>query len=77
MKEFYPYQVKITYPELDENGVRSNELHIWMIENFGLPGGRYMFNPEIRFLTYSFREEKDAIFFTLRWGSRIYKKETA
>jgi len=77
MKEFYPYQVKVTYPGLAADGTQCNELHIWMIENFGLPGGRYMYHPEIRFLSYSFREEKDAVFFTLRWGARVYKKETA
>lgn len=75
MKSTHPIRVLVSYPDLDANGTRSNELHIWMIDNFGLTGDRYRFHPELDYLIYSFRDEKDAVFFTLRWGGRIRKTE--
>lgn len=70
------YQARLTYPELTANGTVSNELHIWMMENFGLTGDRYQYHPEIHHMVYTFRDEKDAMVFALRWGGRIVKMYT-
>jgi hypothetical protein len=75
MKSDHPIRVQISYPELEADGTRSNDLHIWMIENFGLTGDRYKFHPELFYMIYSFRDEKDAILFALRWGGRVQKIE--
>lgn len=71
MKDDHPIHVLISYKELESHGMMPNELHIWMLERFGLTGDLYSYHPSYNHFTYSFKDEKDAVFFTLRWGGLI------
>ena len=44
-----------------------NEVHIWVIETFGLPGHKFEYQPEYIDMVYRFKYEKDAVMFSLRW----------
>lgn len=57
--------------ECVKNDFTYNEMHIWCLDNFGLTGSRYLYRPGDKFMTYSFREENDAVLFSLRWGGSI------
>jgi hypothetical protein len=40
----------------------------WLVENFGLPGNNFRVSFEIGYMDIEFNDEKDAIFFMLRWS---------
>ena len=67
-------QTSLRYTHLAKTGIVYNDVHIWCIENFGLPGERYLYHPYLTdLMTYVFKEEKDAVLFNLRWGGEIKK----
>jgi hypothetical protein len=45
-----------------------NEICAWCIEQFGLPGNRFIWRPTEDYMEFLFYDEKDAIHFELRWG---------
>ena len=45
-----------------------NEVCAWVLEEFGLPGDRYITHPDLDAMTYLFRDSKDAVLMTLRWA---------
>ena len=44
-----------------------NEICIWAIEQFGLPGNRFTWHATHDRMLFDFTDEKDAIQFMLRW----------
>lgn len=44
-----------------------NEACAWAVEHFGLPGENYMTHPTENNMKFLFKNEKDAILFTLKW----------
>lgn len=44
-----------------------NEICAWAIDQFGLPGGRFRFNPKNDVMEFTFFDEKDAMLMILRW----------
>ena len=46
---------------------RWDEVCIWAIEQFGLPGDRYATHPEENHMDFVFRSSQDAVYFTLKW----------
>ena len=45
-----------------------DEICIWTIEQFGLPGSRFEWHPKEDNMEFYFYDECDAIHFELRWG---------
>lgn len=45
-----------------------NEICIWTIEQFGLPGDRFQWAPNASHMEFYFKDEQDAIHFMLRWS---------
>jgi hypothetical protein len=45
-----------------------DEICVWTVENFGLPGNRFEWHPTEDYMEFFFYDEKDAIHFELRWG---------
>ena len=64
MDEF-PYYAKVDYSSLEQN---INEPLIWLVENIGLAGQEYMVNFLASEVCIRFVDEKDLIWFRLRWG---------
>ena len=52
---------ELTIPEWDE-------IAIYAIETFGLPGDRYITDIAPERMKWSFRDPKDALMFKLRWS---------
>ena len=44
-----------------------DEICIWAIETFGMPGKRFTTHPTEDYMDFLFSDEKDAIHFSLRW----------
>jgi len=46
---------------------RWDEVCIWAIEQFGLPGQRYTTHPTSEHMDFAFESSQDAVYFTLKW----------
>ena len=46
---------------------RWDEVCIWAIEQFGLPGQRYTTHPTADYMVFLFENSRDAVCFTLKW----------
>ena len=57
----YVQNRELTIPEWDE-------ISIYAIETFGLPGYRYITDISAERMKWSFKDPKDALMFKLRWG---------
>jgi hypothetical protein len=44
-----------------------DEACAWVIEKYGLPGLKYECHPEQDYMDFFFKDERDAIHFSLRW----------
>ena len=44
------------------------EVCVWALEQFGLPGDRYTTHPVEYYMDFVFRDSRDAIYFKLRWS---------
>lgn len=44
-----------------------NEICAWCIEQFGLPGTRFTWHPDLQHMDFYFVKEEDAVHFSLRW----------
>lgn len=45
-----------------------NDICIWAIEQFGLPGNKFTWHANENHMDFDFVDEKDAIHFMLRWS---------
>jgi hypothetical protein len=45
-----------------------NETCAWAVEQYGLPGDKYITHPTEDYMDFYFADERDAIHFELRWG---------
>ena len=45
-----------------------DEICMWAVETFGLPGERFEWHPAEDNMEFYFYDERDAIHFELRWG---------
>lgn len=48
-----------------------DKVTIWGLEQFGLPGNKYITDISADYLTWIFRDSKDALFFRLRFSEVI------
>jgi hypothetical protein len=44
-----------------------DEVCVWVIEEFGLPGERYSTHPKHDAMFFVFQDSRDAVYFTLKW----------
>lgn len=47
-----------------------NQVCIWAIEEFGLPGGKYKTELTEDYMIFDFNEKEDAALMLLRWGMK-------
>ena len=65
-KEDFPYQSRIVwraYGELSWNEICAN-----VVEQFGLPGDRYITEVGIFDMAFIFRDQQDLLLFKLKWS---------
>lgn len=59
-------EVKIPW-EIQQGKTPWNEVCAWALEEFGLPGDRYVTHPDADEMTFLFRDSEDAVLMILRW----------
>jgi hypothetical protein len=60
--------ITLKHPE-DDNGSWEywEEIIQWCLEQYGVPGKRFMTTATSDYMDFIFEDEKDAVIFTLRW----------
>jgi hypothetical protein len=51
-----------------------NEICVWVIEYFGLPGSKFTTHPTEKYMEFKFTSPHDADIFMLRWGHVAHVK---
>lgn len=64
----YDHAVTIKWGTGAENETQWNDISVWCIETYGLPGDRYITDISAQHMTWFFREDKDAVFMRLKFG---------
>jgi hypothetical protein len=60
---------KVRIPWREGDSITSwNETCVWAIQQFGLPGDKFVTRTTEDYMDFYFVDEKDAIHFELRWG---------
>lgn len=54
-----------------------DEIAIWVIDQFGLPGGEYITDLSPDYMTWSFRDRRNAFLMRLRFAEVIVEGELA
>ena len=66
------YQHKIKINWTDEQGtIWWNETCAMVLETFGLPGEKYIYKPNINYMLFEFKDERDAFMCKLLLSDRI------
>jgi len=65
----YNWPVTILWGAGAENETQWNDISIWAIETFGLPGDRYITDISTQHMTWLFRTDQDAVFMKLKYGA--------
>jgi hypothetical protein len=63
--------VKIHWSREFENEKMWNEVCIWAIEYFGLPGDRFETRANVNYMEFIFKSRKDALVMALRWNAEL------
>lgn len=63
----FKYNIRIPW-RIGDSIPTWNEKCAWALEQFGLPGDRFITHPTEEFMDFLFHDEKDALFFSLRWS---------
>lgn len=64
----YTYPVTIQWGPGAENETQWNDISIWCIETFGLPGDRYITDISTEHMTWIFKTPQDAVFMKLKYS---------
>ncbi len=70
----FEYPVTINWGAGAENETQWNDISMWCIETFGMPGDRYITEISTEHMTWLFKYDKDAVFMKLKFGdlARFY-----
>lgn len=63
------YKVKVSWKIGQDTNEYWNEVCIWAIEEFGLPGNLYTTTLTNDYMIYNFTKQEDAAMAALRWGN--------
>lgn len=64
----YDHHVRIDWSGHMGTISRWDKVCIYAVENYGLPGGSYITDISENYMTWSFKNPKDALMFKLRWS---------
>lgn len=63
--------VRIDWSREYDNKAMWNEVCAWAMEKFGLPGDRFVAHPNVLYMDFIFKNNKDALLMALHWNARI------
>jgi hypothetical protein len=67
--------VRIPWIRGNDNEAYWDEICIWAIERFGLPGDRFQTHAYIYYMDFVFTSNKDALVMALMWNAKIVPDE--
>jgi hypothetical protein len=67
--------VRIPWTIKTDNEGYWNEVCIWAIDHFGLPGQRFQTHANIDYMDFVFNSNKDALLMSLMWNGKIVLDE--
>lgn len=70
----YPHQVRIDWGVGADTVDAWDDIAIWVIEHFGLPGDSYITDLAPDWMAWSFRDARDAFLMRLRFGEVIVRE---
>ena len=62
------HPVQLVWNKRGDENYFWNEACAWAVENFGLPGDRYVTHPNEHNMLFLFKHSEDAVMMTLRWA---------
>lgn len=66
----YNHRVKISWSLNQDTEEWWNEVCAWALEEFGLPGDKFVSTPSPEFMYFDFKDKEDAVIMALRWGKK-------
>jgi|LakMenEpi03Aug12_release.lakeMendotaPanAssembly.Ray.scaffolds.fasta_scaffold66902_8 hypothetical protein len=63
-KNSFPYTIRIPW-RMDDTINSWNDICAWAVEHYGLPGDKFITHPTEDYMDFMFRNEEDAIHFSL------------
>lgn len=60
--------VRLLWDDGRNNETIWNEICVWAIETFGIPGQRFTWHPTEDYMDFRFKNKHDALVFQLRWS---------
>lgn len=66
----YNHNVKITWTLGQDSDEWWNEVCAWALEEFGLPGQRFVTELTEDYMVFKFKDKEDAAVMVLRWGKK-------
>ena len=63
--------VRIAWSRDFGNAEQWTDVCAWAIEHFGLPGDRFQSHPNIDYMDFVFKSNKDALLMALMWNAPI------
>lgn len=64
------YPVKVTWCLEQDDMMWWDKVTVWVVEEFGLPGGRYKTELTEDYMIFDFDDKEDAMLMKLTWGAR-------
>lgn len=61
-------KIKLAWLDGEGDNPIWSEVCAWCVEQYGLPGAKFMWHPMSEHMEFDFYDEKDAIHFMLRWS---------
>lgn len=62
------YKYTVHVPWTGQNNQWWDEICIWAIENYGLPGGHYVTELSADHMNFTFKDKNEAFIMSLTWG---------
>lgn len=66
----YQHKIKINWTN-EQGTIWWNETCAMVLETFGLPGEKYIYKPNINYMLFEFKDERDAFMCKLLLSDRI------
>ena len=67
--------VRISWSRTYDNSKMWNEVCVWAIEMFGLPGDRFIATANVNYMDFVFTNKHDALIMGLKWNAPIVSGE--
>jgi hypothetical protein len=68
--------VRIPWSRNYDNEYKWNEVCVWAIKMFGLPGDRFQTHANVHYMDFVFKSNKDALMMAIQWEGQIVPDDT-